>query len=1001
VVFVFTDFWKDSATKLEHEIDYDGPSYGDRLWFVLVNAGKASFATSLTTALSFFVNLVSVLRPLREFGFFMGFCVMLVWLLVLSIYAPLCIVDEKWFSCCNWQQTSAWSKTDRMTSWRASTLGAWAKLLRPVRWICLLGSILLAIAALIAGLVAARLDSGMPSLFPSDHNRNRGQKVFSTFPPLAKLMDVDYIPPTTSLNVCDVDTHFSNATKCLLSWCNVGTDPIPYGTARKAKPVAEGLCQCFRRGSTSRPAGCGTISASHRFLGADGITSDALVGKLKQYIKKENAAFDAIQTQFKTLAPVVLQDWEMGDVMFKNAAEVRSKNYLSNTTSDCSWETICFCGNYVCQLDGSWSQAEQFSLKPSLRRLAPSTPLGLGVLPANLQTNVKVVFGIKIDTGTPLIGEKDVDKLWSFDPEFDLSQPWAQRRLHLFCSKLPASLKIVKKLCLISGFRDWLVHRGEMFPATSKRFNSLMDTYLYSGATLGSTLAKDYAWLTTDKKVRAVFVTIGVDFNKKSPTAPAAQYKTHWDNYVREWNSQFIPSAGEAWHTCSLWVRAAAQQELVQSTALTLGLVVVGAFGSMVVFTFDMRLACFVVLSTASVIAELTFFMLVIMGWAFGPIEVIALIVFLGYALDYSLHIAYKYSSPHGLASVETDLEGSLLGASENRSARTTFALKSIGGAALGSAVTTMGCSVFLMCCTLTIFRKMGSVVLAVTLMSIFAAFCPLTSALLIAGPLHPEENWERAKEWRDRIVYSVTSWHRVAVSKQFNARQVVRHLSDRIQDRSKAEDCIVLATSPINGGGVASSVDKSSESPPHDVPELTLPPPRKVRENCATGKSIEVQDGLPCTPDCANADHQGPVVKDGTRPTTPSSASHPSSHSSPPIKESMLPLSWSTQSSPQDEAPLFCQDLLLQSTERGVSRIGVSQIRARSRRSPPPSPGVLPLVPPRSPHAHMTSNSSYDAQSPSTSPYPHRDFAFATFSSDAYDDDDSREGDGRWRNEV
>merc|ERR1719272_972811 len=69
---------------------------------------------------------------------------------------------------------------------------------------------------------------------------------------------------------------------------------------------------------------------------------------------------------------------------------------------------------------------------------------------------------------------------------------------------------------------------------------------------------------------------------------------------------------------------------------------------------------------------------------------------------------------------------------------RTGFALKSVGSAAMGSAMTTAGCSVFLVCCTLTIFQKLGAVVLAVTLMSILTALGPLSAALLLFGPLEP-----------------------------------------------------------------------------------------------------------------------------------------------------------------------------------------------------------------------------------------------------------------------
>jgi len=54
-----------------------------------------------------------------------------------------------------------------------------------------------------------------------------------------------------------------------------------------------------------------------------------------------------------------------------------------------------------------------------------------------------------------------------------------------------------------------------------------------------------------------------------------------------------------------------------------------------------------------------------------------------------------------------------------------------------------MGSATFLLFCTLTIFKKLGSVVFVVTLLSIFAALGPLVAALIIFGPLNP--GWSRA----------------------------------------------------------------------------------------------------------------------------------------------------------------------------------------------------------------------------------------------------------------
>merc|ERR1740129_822698 len=69
---------------------------------------------------------------------------------------------------------------------------------------------------------------------------------------------------------------------------------------------------------------------------------------------------------------------------------------------------------------------------------------------------------------------------------------------------------------------------------------------------------------------------------------------------------------------------------------------------------------------------------------------------------------------------------------------RTEFAVKAIGGAVLGSAATTIGASFFLLFCNLTLFIKLGSMCLAVSLMSVVVALLPLPAALMTCGPVDP-----------------------------------------------------------------------------------------------------------------------------------------------------------------------------------------------------------------------------------------------------------------------
>eukprot|EP00746_Dinoflagellata_sp_MGD_P159651 gnl/MRDRNA2_/MRDRNA2_86741_c0_seq1.p1 gnl/MRDRNA2_/MRDRNA2_86741_c0~~gnl/MRDRNA2_/MRDRNA2_86741_c0_seq1.p1 ORF type:complete len:2020 (+),score=274.95 gnl/MRDRNA2_/MRDRNA2_86741_c0_seq1:417-6062(+) len=78
----------------------------------------------------------------------------------------------------------------------------------------------------------------------------------------------------------------------------------------------------------------------------------------------------------------------------------------------------------------------------------------------------------------------------------------------------------------------------------------------------------------------------------------------------------------------------------------------------------------------------------------------------------------------------------------QQRKRRVTYSVVAIGGAALGSALTTGGSAVFLLFCQLTLFPRLGSVVIAVTFISIIASFCPLPAVLLARGPINPGQGF-------------------------------------------------------------------------------------------------------------------------------------------------------------------------------------------------------------------------------------------------------------------
>merc|ERR1719326_1554502 len=67
------------------------------------------------------------------------------------------------------------------------------------------------------------------------------------------------------------------------------------------------------------------------------------------------------------------------------------------------------------------------------------------------------------------------------------------------------------------------------------------------------------------------------------------------------------------------------------------------AFIGSLIFTKDCFLGFYVVLTTLAVLTHLAFFIIVVMGWPLGPIEIVGLIIFVGYSVTLSLHIAHQF----------------------------------------------------------------------------------------------------------------------------------------------------------------------------------------------------------------------------------------------------------------------------------------------------------------------------------------------------------------------
>lgn len=136
-----------------------------------------------------------------------------------------------------------------------------------------------------------------------------------------------------------------------------------------------------------------------------------------------------------------------------------------------------------------------------------------------------------------------------------------------------------------------------------------------------------------------------------------------------------------------------------------------------------------VVLSVVGVIITLAWFMSVVLRWPLGPVDVLGLIVFVGYSVTYAIHIAHKYKEHAAKTSPD-------LTPQERRAEAVSLALRAMVSAVAGSAATTLGASFFLFFCFMQIFVKLATVLFAETFFAAIFSVVALPASLLCVGPL-------------------------------------------------------------------------------------------------------------------------------------------------------------------------------------------------------------------------------------------------------------------------
>eukprot|EP00930_Biecheleria_cincta_P020207 TRINITY_DN15244_c0_g1_i2.p1 TRINITY_DN15244_c0_g1~~TRINITY_DN15244_c0_g1_i2.p1 ORF type:complete len:909 (-),score=121.52 TRINITY_DN15244_c0_g1_i2:350-3076(-) len=512
----------------------------------------------------------------------------------------------------------------------------------------------------------------------------------------------------------------------------------------------------------------GALSAWHGSAAFESVALEAA--------RRSNFNFDVIralnESKGKREGEAIVNEGDVGLLMqqYWETGEVRKMPYyvipdyvfpnLNVSGVVCDAEEVCYCGAGMCTyvneplvssgVDIRYDvriPTSPVSTASDLRRLEQRQMPGLtnderysgGAASRQLSstTDVALVWGLKINPESPLLGKRE--KSWEFNRIFRADSPNTQRMLLQACQKANTleQLLIVtdRSECWIERFRSWLKATNREFPVPGNLFLSTFSTWRASsdGSVMPSgVVVKDFMWLGADGTLKATYSRFHVNINYQSTAASTiVKYMSHWKELVDTLNSDAPLEAGDTWHTSRLWIRAEAETAIVSSTVNTMLVSAGCGFVGALFFThLDVVLSAMVVITVAGVTISLAWFMIVFMGWAVGAMEVLGLIVFVGYSITYSLHIAHKYQE-HVITLQADDKMSSR----ERREKAVLHSMRCMSGAVIGSAVTTLGSSFFLFFCQLVIFVKLASVLFAVTFFAMLFATMALPAALLFLGP--------------------------------------------------------------------------------------------------------------------------------------------------------------------------------------------------------------------------------------------------------------------------
>jgi len=318
-----------------------------------------------------------------------------------------------------------------------------------------------------------------------------------------------------------------------------------------------------------------------------------------------------------------------------------------------------------------------------------------------------------------------------WDDDFSIASPEAQLYLWQICNDTRTSdLAYRSDLvdCPIEDFIKYLNSTDKDFPyepqsASDPSFNEVYFDFLaseFGTDTLSGALSYvEYSSAADDYVVRFYAMYAYTTVTWTANAEDSRNTLDSWDAWIDEFSADCPDSVCSYVENVSLrWCWLQSQTAFVQSAVQGILIAMPLAFIILLLSTRNWIMAVFAVFDIIGImLCELAIMFL--LGWKFGVSECVAIVIIIGFSVDYVVHLANAY-----LESTATD-----------RVSRLKFALLTMGISVVSGAVTTFAAGFFLIFPEIIFFQKMGVLIMSTVFFSIFWAMCFFTSIVALWGP--------------------------------------------------------------------------------------------------------------------------------------------------------------------------------------------------------------------------------------------------------------------------